>query len=46
MKKEIFNGSTVDDCIMQACRKYNLTKDDIKYEVIEEKREYLKGEHQ
>lgn len=42
MKKEIFNGSTVDDCIMQACRKYNLTKDDIKYEVIEEKKGIFK----
>ncbi|PJI09810.1 MULTISPECIES: flagellar assembly protein A [Clostridium] len=42
MKNEIFNGSTVDDCIVQACKKYNLTKADIKYEVIEEKRGIFK----
>jgi len=37
MKREIFSGSTVEECINMACEKLNITRDDIKYEVLMEK---------
>ncbi|KHD38368.1 hypothetical protein NL50_02350 [Clostridium acetobutylicum] len=37
MEREVFNGSTIDECIEKACNKYNVLKEDIKYEVIEVK---------
>lgn len=37
MDKEIISGTTVEECLEKACSKYNLSKNNIKYEVIEVK---------
>lgn len=38
MKKEIFNGSTVEECINKACHELSIKRSDIKYEVLIEKK--------
>lgn len=37
MEREIFNGSTVEECINKACEKLNIERNNIKYEVLMEK---------
>lgn len=37
MKREIFNGSTVEECINKACEELNIKRNDIKYEVLMKK---------
>lgn len=37
MKREIFNGSTVEECINKACEELNIQKSDIKYQILMEK---------
>ncbi|WP_242851263.1 Jag N-terminal domain-containing protein [Clostridium sp. DMHC 10] len=42
MKREIFHGSTVEECINKACSELNIRKSDIKYEILEEKNSFFK----
>lgn len=37
MKREIFNGSTVEECVNKACKELNIKQGDIKYQVLMEK---------
>lgn len=37
MKREIFNGSTVEECINKACEELNIKRNDIKYKILMEK---------
>lgn len=38
MKREIFNGSTVEECINKACHELSIKRSDIKYEILIEKK--------
>lgn len=40
MGKKLFQGSTVDECIKIALAELNISKDNLKYEIIEEKKDF------
>ncbi|MFL0251810.1 flagellar assembly protein A [Clostridium neuense] len=46
MNREIFNGSTVEECINKACNELNISKSDIKYEILEERNGIFKKKAQ